>query len=136
MMSMVFSKPDESAGTKHRRVSLRPITGVVNGTRPAICLERVYANALKAKTDQAGEVVGYEAPDERRNQPLVGWIKLLYFIGGNYGKSNHIEIYGRIITEDGKYEWGNEKKDSVILPLEEAREIQKMIAFETLLTKI
>ena len=61
---MFFSKPDESVGTKHREVSLRPITGVVNGTRPAIRLERVYTSALKAKTDRAGEVVGYEAPEE------------------------------------------------------------------------
>lgn len=64
MMQMFFSKPDESAGTKHRKVSLRPITGVVNGTRPAIRLERVCRSTLKAKTDQAGEVVGYEAPDK------------------------------------------------------------------------
>ena len=67
MMQMFFSKPDESAGTKHREVSLRPITGVVNGTRPAIRLERVCESTLKAKTDQAGEVVGYEAPDEHES---------------------------------------------------------------------
>ena len=41
-----------------------------------------------------------------------------------------------VMTEEGKYEWGNEKKDSVIFPLEEARKVQKMLAFETLLTKI
>lgn len=51
---MYFSKPDESVGTKRRQASLRPITGVVNGTRPAIRLERVCKSALKAKTDQAG----------------------------------------------------------------------------------
>jgi len=41
-----------------------------------------------------------------------------------------------VMTEKGKYEWGNEKKDSVIFPLKEARKVQKMLAFETLLTKI
>lgn len=67
MMRKFSSKPDESLGTKHREVSLRPITGVVNGTRPAIRLERVCESTLKAKTDQAGEVVGYEAPDEHES---------------------------------------------------------------------
>lgn len=36
-----YSMPDESVGTKHREVSHRPIAVAVNGTRPAISLERV-----------------------------------------------------------------------------------------------
>ena len=67
MMQMVFSMPDESEGTKRRNASHRPITGVVNGTRPAIRLERVCESTLKAKTDQAGEVVGYKASDEHES---------------------------------------------------------------------
>lgn len=62
-MPLVFSKTDESVGTKRRKASLRPITGVVSGTRPALRLEYVRKRMLKSKTDQAGEVVGYEAPE-------------------------------------------------------------------------
>lgn len=41
-----------------------------------------------------------------------------------------------VATEDGKYEWGNKKEESVILSFKEARKVQKILAFETLLVKI
>ena len=54
--------PDEPIGAKHQSMSHRPITGVVNGTRPAICSDEIVRGSMRAKTDRAGEVVGYEAP--------------------------------------------------------------------------